>query len=298
MKKIALWIGILLLAGLIWYLFIKPYDYLVRFEVKTSPGTVNQMIKIWNDVLEPQGTVEQESFTKLNQTLIFNDSTHQYKWIIEKVDDSTSLVKVYAKDPDHSLMNKINIPFKETDFEKRTLATLTDYTDKLKQHIDRIRVTFLGVEEIPTKFVAYTELSTSQYGKARGMMRDHNFIGGQLVKYQIQLDGPPMVDIIQWDREKDSIRFHFCYPIVKTDSLPDLGEIKYKEIKSGKALKAEFNGNYIFSDRAWYVLRDYAEENGMEVTDSPLEIFYNNPNMGGDELRWKADIYMPLKESE
>ena len=195
-------------------------------------------------------------------------------------------------------MNKINIPFKHTDFEKRTLATLTDYADKLKQHIDRIRVTFLGMEEIPPKFVAYTEVSTSQYGKARGMMRDHNYIGGQLVKYQIQLDGPPMVDIIQWDRENDSIKFHFCYPIVKTDSLPDLGEIKYKEIKSGKALKAEFNGNYIFSDRAWYALRDYAEENGMEVTDSPLEIFYNNPNMGGDELRWKADIYMPLKESE
>ena len=76
MKKIALWIGILLLAGLIWYLFIKPYDYLVRFEVKTSPGTVNQMIKIWNDVLEPQGTVEQESLTHLNQTLKFSDSTH------------------------------------------------------------------------------------------------------------------------------------------------------------------------------------------------------------------------------
>ena len=286
------------MAGLIWYLFIKPYDYLVRFEVKTSPGTVNQMIKIWNNVLEPKGEIVQESLTHLNQTLKFNDSIHQYKWTISKVNDSTSLVKVYASDVDHSLKNKIRIPFSDTDFEKRTRATVTDYTDKLKQHIDRFRVTILGEEDIPSKFVAYTKVSTSQYGKARGMMRDHNYIGGQLVNHQIELDGPPMVEITHWDRAKDSIQFNFCYPIKRSDSLPDLGEIKYKEIKSGKALKAEFNGNYIFSDRAWYVLRDYAEEKGLRVTDAPVEIFYNNPNMGGDELRWKAEIYMPLEASE
>ena len=298
MKKIALWTGILLIAGLIWYLFIKPYDYLVRFEVKTSPGTVNQMIKIWNDVLEPKGIIEQKSLTQLNQTVIFNDSTHLYNWSISRLNDSTSLVKVYAKDMDHSFMNKVKIPFQDTDFEKRTRATITDYTDKLKQHIDRFRVTLLGEEDVPAKYVAYTEVSTSQYGKARGMMKDHNYIGSQLVKHEIELDGPPMVDVMHWDRENDSIQFHFCYPIIKSDSLPDLGEIKYKEIKAGKALKAEFNGNYIFSDRAWYALRDYAKENGLQVSDTPLEIFYNNPNMGGDELRWKAEIYMPLEESE
>ena len=298
MKKIALWIGILVMAGLIWYLFIKPYDYRVRFQVKTNPGTVNQMIKIWNDVLEPKGTIEQKSLTELEQTLQFNDSTHHYKWSISKLNDSTSLVKVYATSVDNSLMNKLKIPFKDTNFEKRTRATLTDYTVKLKEHIDRFRVTFLGQEDIPAKYVAYTELSTSQYGKAGGMMRDYNYIGGQLVKHQIELDGTPMVEITNWDRQNDSITFHFCYPIKKNDSMPDLGEIKYKELKTRKALKAEFNGNYIFSDRAWYVLRDYAAENGLEVTDAPLEIFYNNPNMGGDELRWRADIYMPLKQSD
>ena len=27
----------------------------------------------------------------------------------------------------------------------------------------------------------------------------------------------------------------------------------------------------------------------------PLEFFYNNPHYGGDELNWKAEIYMPIK---
>ncbi|MGI9546081.1 MAG: GyrI-like domain-containing protein [Flavobacteriaceae bacterium] len=296
MKKIFLWAGVVILAGLIWYLFIKPYDYLVRFEVKSSAGTANQMIKLWNNVLEPKGSLEQRSLTELNQVLKFNDSTHIYHWDISSLSDSTSLIKVYAKDLDHSINNKIAIPFSDTDFEKRTRKTLTNYLEKLKEHLDRFRITYLGETDMPAKFCAYTELETSQYGKAGGMMRDFNYISGELLKNNIELDGPPMVDITHWDKEKDSIRFHFCYPIKKTDSLPKLGDIKYKEIKSGRALKAEFNGNYIYSDRAWYGLRDLAQNQGLEVTELPLEIFYNNPNMGGDELKWKAEIYMPLKK--
>ena len=296
MKKVALWLGIAVIAVLFWYFLVKPYDYLVRFEVKTSPGAVNQMIKIWNGVLESPGTIEQESLNELKQTLTFNDSTHIYHWKMRRLTDSTSQIKVYARDADHSFDNKLTVPFRDTDFEKRTRKTLTDYLEKLNEHIDRFRVTYLGETEIPQKFCAYTTVTTSQYGKAMGMMRDHNYIGGQLVRNKIKLDGTPMVEIVEWNQEKDSLVFHFCYPIVKTDSLPDLGEIKYKQMESAKALKAEFNGNYIFSDRAWYYLRDYAQENGLEVTDKPVEIFYNNPNMGGDELKWKADIFMPLKE--
>jgi len=41
---------------------------------------------------------------------------------------------------------------------------------------------------------------------------------------------------------------------------------------------------------------DYAEKNNLEVTGHPLEFFYNNPNMGGNELNWKAEIFMPLQE--
>jgi hypothetical protein len=32
------------------------------------------------------------------------------------------------------------------------------------------------------------------------------------------------------------------------------------------------------------------------VEDTPVEVFYNNPNMGGNALTWKAEIYLPLKE--
>jgi len=83
---------------------------------------------------------------------------------------------------------------------------------------------------------------------------------------------------------------------VKKDSLPSGGLVTFKQFEGGQYLKATYNGNYISSDRAWYALLDYAEQKGIEIEGKPVEIFFNNPNMGGDELKWRADIYMPLSQ--
>jgi GGDEF domain-containing protein len=45
MRKIKYFIVLILLGSLVWYLFIKPYDYLVTFKANTFPGTINQTIK-------------------------------------------------------------------------------------------------------------------------------------------------------------------------------------------------------------------------------------------------------------
>ncbi len=79
-------------------------------------------------------------------------------------------------------------------------------------------------------------------------------------------------------------------------SLPIHKDLKYKQFNSVKALKAIYNGNYITSDRAWYALLDKAEGKNIELAKTPIEVFYNNPNFGGNELLWKAEIFMPIKE--
>ena len=98
--------------------------------------------------------------------------------------------------------------------------------------------------------------------------------------------------------EKDSINYNFCFPIIKSDSLPKHHLISYKQQESVKALKATYNGNYITSDRAWYALLEHAERNAIKVSETPIEVFYNNPNFGGDELQWNAEIFMPLIDQE
>ncbi len=284
--------------GALWYLFIYPYDYMVRMKVNTFPGTIKQTLKLWDSNLTNAQILEQEGLHSVLQEITFGDSTHLYKWEVIPENDSLSSIKVFVKDRENSLSNKIKVPFADTDFEKRTRKTLKDFLDQLTEHIESFRVTLKEPEEFQGKFCACTSLSTSQFKKADGMMKDYPLLNNILVKSGLQLDGPPLVEVTAWDREEDWLKYNFCYPIKRTDSLPEHPDLVYKEIQSRKALKAEYNGNYVTSDRAWYFLLDHASKKEIEVTGLPIEVFFNNPTLGGDALRWKAEVYMPIVEND
>jgi len=296
MRKIIFFVGVILIGGLVWYLFIKPHDYQVNFKVKTFPGTINQIIKTWSSTIDNSKILEQENvgLLKLKQQLKFGDSTYIYTWNIIPETDSTSNVKVYVKDTEHSFTNKLLVPFSDTDFEKRTRKTLLDFNTKLSEHISKFKVRIIGEEQINSTFCACTTQTTTQFGKAQGMMKDFPLLDGILAKNGVKLDGRPKLEVTNWDTLTDHITFNFCYPIIKSDTLPQHPEINYIGFPSKRALKAEYYGNYITSDRAWYALLDYAEKNNLNVHPLPIEVFHNNPNMGGDELKWKTEVYLPL----
>jgi effector-binding domain-containing protein len=168
--------------------------------------------------------------------------------------------------------------------------------ETLNEHVNKFKVTIIGEEEIPTKYLAYIPIKATQFQKAGGMMKNLNYITNTLLQNEAQLDGQPIVQVTKWDMEKDSIAYNFGQPIIRSEKLPMDTEIKYRRIFSKRALKAEYNGNYITSDRAWYALLDYAKNHNIEVEPTPIEVFYSNPNFGGNELPWKAEIYMPIKE--
>ncbi len=52
MKKISIFLLFLILGGIVWYVFVYPYDYLVTMQVKANTGTINQTIKLWSTSLE------------------------------------------------------------------------------------------------------------------------------------------------------------------------------------------------------------------------------------------------------
>lgn len=295
MKKIFSAIGILLLVFLGWYLLIKPYDYRVTFKVKTTAGTINQSLKIWNVGLENSSPINQESLSKLTQHIKINDSTYQYQWSISSLNDSVSKVKVYIKDLEHSLANKISIPFSHTDFEKRTLKTVSNFTDKLLEHLKKIKVKVEGESFSRSTYCAYIPMKGLQVEKARGMMKNYSLLTQVLSSDQVKMNGTPFVEVTDWNQQNDSIEYHFCFPIIKSDSLPKHPLIQYKQYQGVKALKAIYNGNYITSDRAWYALLEYADRKNIAIENKPVEVFNNNPNFGGNELRWEAEIYMPIK---
>ena len=296
MKKISAIVGFISIGLLLWYFVIKPYDYLVTFKVKTTAGTINQTLKLWNKSLENSRPIQQENLRNLTQQIIVKDSTHHYKWSISSVNDSISKVNVYVTDKEHSFANRISKPFGATDFEKRIEYSVTDYISKLKEHLKKIKVAVVGKDTTKSTYTAYVSMKGLQIEKARGMMNNYSLLTSVLSAENIKMNGTPFVEITHWNLQNDSIHYNFCFPVIKSDSLPKDPRIQYKQYNGVKALKATYNGNYITSDRAWYALLDYAMNNDIKVDNKPLEVFYSNPNFGGDELLWEAQIYMPIKE--
>lgn len=295
-KKLVTGLLIFLLGGLLWYLFLKPHDYQITFKTKAIPGTINQTIKLWADGLDTTELLTQTDLQHFAHQIQFNDSIYEYQWIVKPLNDSTSQVKVLVTDISNSLSNKIAIPFSETDFEKRTKRTVRNLMEVLKEHTENFKVTIIGIEEIPSKYCAYVSVKSSQREKAFKMMKEYPFLNSVLTKNNVELDGRPFIEVENWFIDKDSIVFNFCYPIVKSDTLPKIKGLAYKQIQERKAIKSIYNGNYLTSDRAWYAMLDYAKKNDLKIKKTPFEFFYSNPNMGGDALNWKAEIFMPLKD--
>jgi effector-binding domain-containing protein len=293
-KKLLRGFILLLIGALIWYLFLKPNDYQITFNTDLIPGVANQAIKLWADGLDNAKLLEQTNLTHFAHQIKHSDSIHRYEWDINPLTDSTSQVKVLITDVDHSLANKVAILFSETDFENRSIKTVRNLRDILKEHSERFKVTIIGEEDIPETYCAYLTYESKQKEKALKMMQGYPFMN-TLANYGIKSNGLPFIEVKNWKIEKDSLAFNFCYPIIKTDSLPQIEGLRFKEIKRQKAIKAIYNGNYITSDRAWYSLMDYAKKNDLAVEKRPFEYFFNNPNMGGDELNWEAQVFLPLK---
>lgn len=298
MKKVFISIPILLLVLLLWYLFIKPQDYQVNFKAKAIPGTIYETVKAWNMGLDSVVPLQFESPTHFEQTIVMNDSVHVYEWNITPIHDSLSQVKVNIKDPENTLKNKVSVPFSDTDFEKGSRKTLLDFNGFLNDHLKDFKVSIVGEAELFSSFCACVALNTSPENKARGMMANYSLLNSFLVDNGVTLNGLPFVEVENWDIKANMLTYNFCYPIVRSEKLPNHPDISYKRIFSKRSLKAIYNGNYITSDRAWYALLDYAKKNSIPVESKPIEVFYNNPNMGGNELNWKTEVYLPLKESK
>ena len=295
-KKIGFVVVTLLFAALAWYLFVKPSDYIINFKVKTTPGTVVQSVKSWNSNLTASTITEQHGTSAIVQKRQFGDSTVIYTYHAYALNDSITKVSVGIKDAEHSFKNRLTVPFANTLFKARSTANVMEFYETLNEHLKQIKIEITGIEKTPSTYCAYIPLKSMQEAKALGMMRNYGYIGDVLTRNNVERNGPPFVEVTEWNQETDSICYNFCFPIIRSENLPITDDIKYKRLFEKEAIHAVYNGNYITSDRAWYALLAYAKQNNIEVDAKPLEVFFNNPNMGGNELEWKADIYMPLKQ--
>ncbi len=296
MKKILGIVLLVLLGVLIWLVFLKPSDFIAVLEAKSVPGTINHTLKTWSRSLENSDIRQGTDQNHLRQELRSNDSLYVFDWKLTKENDSLTRIKVGVSLESANPLMRIRNLFSDTDFKRRSRNTILDFNEKLKEHLASFRVRIDGQASLDPTYCAYVTIENGQLEKALGMMQNYSLLTDVLLENKIELNGMPFVEVTHWDQEKELLKYNFCYPIVKKDSLPSDGLVSFKQFEGGHYLKATYNGNYISSDRAWYALLDHAEQKGIEIEEEPVEIFFNNPNMGGDELKWRADIYMPLSQ--
>jgi effector-binding domain-containing protein len=293
-KKLGGFLMVAIFGFLFWYFFMKPHDYAVSFKTKALPGVVKQSLKIWN-IQQDSVQILEEKGKYLVENIYLEETIHQYRWEMEPINDSIYRVTAYIKDLNHSLKNKLTIPFLQTQFEERTARTVIDFKDQLKDHLKNWKVTIEDESELKATYCAYISVETTQLGKARGMMDNYPFLNTFLAKNGVPLNGSPFIEVTSWDKLNGTLSFDFCYPIDKTENLPSHPELKYREFKPRRALKAIYKGNYSTSDRAWYALLNYAQKENINVEELPVEVFLNNPVAGGYELNWTAEVYMPIE---
>lgn len=289
---------ILLISGSFWlsyYLFFQPYEFQVKFRAKTTAGDVIETIRIWNRSLPNSHIVAVDSFQLLEQNVSVGEIDYSYKWKFEPVNDSILKVNVQISEEGRSLLNKLLVPFSQQPIETDAEALVNQFHQVLMKHLEITKVKIIGEGRLDSVFCVCRRLETAQIEKANGMMKDYPALTGFIADFGLEPVGPPIVKVTDWSHDSGRLVFKFCFPIANSETLPEVRGFSYEWDVPKRVLSAEYFGNYITSDRAWYELIGYARRMGYEITGLPVEYFHNNPNLGINESQWKADVHMPIK---
>ena len=297
-KKIGIFCSVALFLFLGWYFGIKASDYTITFTAKAASGTVFQGIQEWSTIQRQKRkehftVVEKNNFDFLKQQMTVGDTTYTYVWEITPLNDSVSKVSVGINEIGKSWYNKITAPFWPTKFKTEQIRKVKDLREGLNEHLKNLKVRIDGEGTSKPVYVAYIQLKSVLQEKAQTMIGNDAAITGFLYTHKIKIVDRPYVEIVDWDLDKETIVFNYCFPIDSSTKAIADANVKFKTIPSLKGIKATYYGNFRTSDRAWFALMDYAKKNDLKIKNIALEHFLANPFNGGNELEWETQIIMP-----
>lgn len=303
MKKILVFLLFLVMAGLLWFVFIKKYDYEFQLQAKYGPGAVYREISQWKS-FDPEKTIrislsDSIPYKQIIQKINSGSSREvEMLWELEKQNDSITQVNVKVWSLKNNLVNRLDIlnPFKSSMYVDSLKQGLLDFKKRLneKQDTYKIKIVDSTVTSPATECICHSSKNISLNRKAWEMMETIEFLENYVKQNDLELSGSPLVKITKWDRQKDLINFDFCFPVNLVARLQETPNIQFKKIAPSNSLEAVFNGNYRSSHLAWFDLLEEAEERGYKTSGMPLEIFHDNPQSGTEAITWKAEIYLPV----
>jgi len=297
--RVSFFLGLLALA--VWYFVLKEEHYQISFTTKQPAAIAYQHVADWTPgIIEGVSavvTLDQERHSNITQRVEVGDSIFTYRWEFSKTKDSLTKIHVRITDDKNSFSQRLQVPFGKNAFVNRSIKNVQGVGKALIKNSEKFKVHSIKDTLFPGGYNVYLPVASTIPNKAAAMNYSIVDLMGYINEHKIKLSGPPFLEITQWNEETDEINFNFCFPISKLDSLPSSDKVLFKNTPAFTALKAEFNGNYSISDKAWYYLLEYAERNDLKVEKFPTELYLNDPHTStGNALKWKANIYLPLAD--
>jgi effector-binding domain-containing protein len=305
MKKIFISIAFIIILILIGFaiLYTRSSDYLAHFTVNATPDIAYYNILNWdiwnrNESSSKIEIMSKKPVSNITQKVMQIDTTFIFIWEFKKLNDSISVVRAYVSDPNRKLYNRLTVPFINTRFKQGVRNNLLDIKTRMELMLEKFHYKFTGYNHFEKKSCVYINLKCTTKGKARAMMSNVAELNQFVRQNSLELDGNPFLVVHDWNESRDSINFDFCFPISRIGSIPEHPKIKFMTVESMDALKTDFFGNYGLTDITWNNLAEEAKKQGYRSNNKLIEVYFNDPHSGGNELEWKAEIYFgiePLK---
>lgn len=302
MKKIFIPIAFIILLILIGvaFLYTRPGDYQAHFTVNATPDIAYYNILNWdiwnrNESSAKIDIMSKKPVSNISQKVTQTDTTFIFKWEFKKLNDSISVVRAYVSDPNRKLYNRLTVPFINTRFKQGVRNNLLDIKTRMELMLEKFHYKFTGYNHFEKKSCVYINLKSTIKGKARTMMSNVTELNQFVRQNNLELNGNPFLVIRDWNESKDSISFDFCFPITRIDAVPEHPRIKFMTVEGMDALKTDFFGNYGMTDITWYNLSEEVKKKGYRSNNKLIEVYFNDPHSGGNELEWKAEIYLGIE---
>jgi hypothetical protein len=292
-----------ILAGSTLLLLTRPSDYQAHFIAKTVPDVAYFSVLNWhswnrNEMVPDVKILQKSPVSSLSVKISAHDSTFIFNWKFEKINDSTTLVRVNVSDPDRKVYNRLVGSFFNTRFKRDVRGNVLDIKDHLEYVSKSFRFRFTGFERFDSITCVAMRLKSTIRGKAMTMLANVTALNEFVHQNRLELNGPPFLVIYDWDESRDSITYDFCFPIRRQDAVPEDPKIKLQTVEGMDAVKTDFFGNYSLTDVTWHDLVNEARKMGYISNHKVIEVYYHDPHEGGDELEWKAGIYLGVQSAK
>lgn len=296
-KTIILWASIVALTFITaWYFLLKKYDYSISFKTDETPGEVYQQLLYYKyNFLEEAKYTEKSPFDQLIQNVRVNNNELQLTWSFSPKGDSSSLVTASVNSTGNHAFTRLKLLFGQEDVKKVITEEVKQFQIALNEEAELYEIKIEGITTSPATTCACIKFENEVKNKATDMMKNIKHLSVYIQKNELDMTARPRVNVLNWDVESNRIIFEFCFPIDPANLPEEIGRIYLKEFPARRSLLAVYNGNYMYSHLAWVKLLSYAEKEKIPILKEPLEVFNNNPEMGGDARLWEAEIYLPLE---